>query len=336
MINKELTDEEKYNIGEELRDRTLANGDNWKIVYVSSTNTTYGTGWNYIDTGTILENYGETKYRWVINYDTGDVIRLSNEANKYQYGDNLAVKDGLILNADPINMENENSWGEGVTVYGINEGDGYGWKGTEFKLDGINDYIEVYPSKDMNIETGFTFEFYAKSDSVYVTMLCKTLKGNTDPKVFLNKFRTAWNNMTETGNGFQCCMSMRDCESDWKRSESAEHWIKKDNIGTMNSEKGGYLTMTADIKNNIITLYWNGDIVGATTCSHQWMIDGGLTDNTIPFTIGLQVGGDSYQEVYSQIDIYACRLYNKVLTIDEVKDNYTKTVDYHNMLVGQK
>ena len=60
MINKELTDEEKYNIGEELRDRTLANGDNWKIVYVSSTNTTYGTGWNYIDTGTILENYGET------------------------------------------------------------------------------------------------------------------------------------------------------------------------------------------------------------------------------------------------------------------------------------
>ena len=32
MINKEMSDNEKYNIGEELKDRTLANGDNWKIV----------------------------------------------------------------------------------------------------------------------------------------------------------------------------------------------------------------------------------------------------------------------------------------------------------------
>ena len=32
MINKKLSEDEKYNIGEELIDRTLANGDNWEII----------------------------------------------------------------------------------------------------------------------------------------------------------------------------------------------------------------------------------------------------------------------------------------------------------------
>ena len=81
---------------------------------------------------------------------------------KLAYGDNLAVKDGIILNADPINMGDSNSWGEGVTVYGINEGDGYGWNETEFKLDGMDDYIEVY-TENNSMTDGFTFEFYGKN-----------------------------------------------------------------------------------------------------------------------------------------------------------------------------
>ena len=39
LINREMDKHnEKYNIGEELKDRTLANGDNWKIVSVNSSN----------------------------------------------------------------------------------------------------------------------------------------------------------------------------------------------------------------------------------------------------------------------------------------------------------
>ena len=60
MINKEMSDNEKYNIGEELKDRTLANGDNWKIVSVNDTKEIYGTDWYYVEKGTSLENYGET------------------------------------------------------------------------------------------------------------------------------------------------------------------------------------------------------------------------------------------------------------------------------------
>ena len=114
------------------------------------------------------------------------------------------------------------------------------------------------------------------------------------------------------------------------------HWIAKGNIGTMSSENGGYLTMTIDLEKSKIALYKDGEFVGETVCSHDWMIGGGLTDNFIPFTIGFQTGGTTYTEYYANMNIYACRLYNKVLTSDEVKANYDKTVAYHNVLVQSK
>ena len=333
MINREMTGDEKYNIGEELRDRTLANGDNWKIVSVNDTKQIYGTDWYYVGTGVSLENYGETKHEWVINYNTGEVIELPEEGFiKLAYGENLAVTDGIILNADPINMGNENSWGKGVTVHGIQEGDGYGWNETEFKLDGVDDYIEVYPQADVNIENGLTFEFYAKDEQDYVWMLGKTIKNDNN---YANKFRT---NFFQNEKKFLCCMSGLDSMSDWKEGEvSNRHWISRIVEGNFKEENGGYLTMTANMKDNTTTLYWNGKYIGSTTCSHDWMVSGGLTDNSIPFTIGLLVTGNQYNEVYSKMDLYACRLYNKVLTADEVKANYDKTVAYHNVLVqGEK
>ena len=287
MINKEMTDNDKYNIGEELRDRTLANGDNWKIVSVNDTKQIYGTDWYYVGTGVSLENYGETKHEWVINYNTGEVIELPEEGFvKLAYGENLAVTDGIILNADPINMSDENSWGEGVTVYGIQDGDGYGWNETEFKLDGVDDYIEVYPSNDVNIENGLTLEFYAKSDSSHIPILAKTIKG--DKQNYANKFRTLLEN-----NGFSCCMSNLNSESNCT-IEGKKHWIRKDNI---NIEKGGYLTVTFDIKQNSIFVYWNGDYIDSTTCNYSWMVNGGIIDNLIPFTIGFMTGAGARSDM---------------------------------------
>ena len=327
MINKKMTNEEKYNIGEELRDRTLANGDNWKIVSINETKKIYGTNWYYVGTGINLENYGETKHEWLINYNTGEVIELpEKEYTKLAYGDNLAVKDVIILNADPINMGDSDSWGEGVKVYGVQEGDGYGWNETEFKLDGVDDYIEVYPRENVNIENGLTFEFYGKS-SKSISMLNKTIKGNENTSIYQNNFRTYFE-----GGSLFACMSMLSSESDWIPGESMKHWIRKQNVGTFSSEDGGYLTMTIDLEKNVVSLYWNGKFVDSTICNHDWMVSGGLIDSSIPFTIGLGVRGESYTEYYSKVDIYACRLYNKVLTADEVKANYDNTVAYHNVL----
>ena len=98
--------------------------------------------------------------------------------------------------------------------------------------------------------------------------------------------------------------------------------------------------MTVDRETNIITLYWNGNYIGSTTCSHDWLISGGLTDATIPFTVGMLVGGSDSNgtilvQQYTKADIYAYRLYNKVLTDEEVKQNHDKTVLYHNLLIQE-
>ena len=39
---------------------------------------------------------------------------------------------------------------------------------------------------------------------------------------------------------------------------------------------------------------------------------------------------------YSKLNAYTCRLYNKALTTEEVKDNYDKSVSYHENIIKSK
>ena len=172
-----------------------------------------------------------------------------------------------------------------------------------------------------------TFEFYGRSyEEISTKLLSKTLLGNTNQSVFANKFRTMWES-----ESFRCSMSSLDCLSSWSEAQEGRiHWIKKENVGSMKEEKGGYITMSVDLVSNTVKLYFDGNYVDQTTCDHNWIIGGDLNNPEIPFTIALMCGGDEYTEIYSKMDLYACRLYNKVLTDEEVKDNYNKTVAYHN------
>ena len=329
MMSKNIDESDTLNIGVSLYDRTLENGNKWNIISIVEPYKTYGTGWTYIEKGTELENYGKTNYSWCINIETGEMIQLE-EDNYVQlaYGMNLAVKEGIILNVDPVNMSDEDSFGEGVTLYGVEEGDGYGYNVSELKFDGVDDYLEIYT--DMSMDEGITFEFYAKGPSTKsLPLLAKTIKGETTK--YSGRFRTCFSD-----NDFRCCMSSKKSGSDWQMNEEGmAHWIHKVNVGTFDNEKGNYLTMTVNLKNDTISLYWNGEFIGETVCNHDWLVNGKITDNTIPFTVGLMIGGSTYTETYSKIDLYACRLYNKVLTSEEVKNNYNLTTAYHNLLVEE-
>lgn len=314
----------KYYIGTPLYDRTQENGAIWNIVVINDTQKVYGTGWNYISTGTDIQDYGKTKYAWLVNYNTGDVIQLedSNYLN-LDYTSSLAVTDNLILNIDPSNMSDDTSWGSNVRLLGVEDGDGYGWNGTEINLDGVNDYIEVYTG-DFEITEGVTFEFYGKSESS-IYMLGKTIvnEGN-----YFKRFRTQF-----VGKTFQCCMAGGGliANSPWSPGNTVAHWIYKTIGENFNTDNGNYLTMTVDLNNDTITLYWNGEYVDETVCDHNWIVGGGLTDKSIPFTIGMIVQGDTYTEYYSKVSLYCCRLYNKLLNSEEVKSNYNATVAYHNL-----
>ena len=150
----------------------------------------------------------------------------------------------------------------------------------------------------------------------------KTLKGDDD---FSKRFRIRYIN-----NCFEACFSNKDCESDWKYSEKNKHWIRKALNYDFNSKQGGYITMSVNLETNTISLYLNGEYVDSTNCNHEWLVSGQLTDKTVPFAIGLIVGGSTYIETYSKMELYSCRLYNKVLTDEEISDNYEKTTSYRN------
>ena len=125
-ILEQKLDNTELQIGTLLYDKTMENGTKWHILTNKNDGTTYGTGWNYIPKGTSIANYGVLIQSWLINLETGEMLSINEEDyTETYYGMNLAVTDGLLLNVDPVNMEDEDSWGEGVTLYGVTPGDGY-------------------------------------------------------------------------------------------------------------------------------------------------------------------------------------------------------------------
>ena len=149
-----LDESNKYYIGEELFDRTLENGDKWNIVIDNETLKQYGTGYNYIEKGTEISNYGKTQYDWIVDYNSGEIIQLSTEYTSLSYKSSLAVTDNLVLNIDATNLENEN-WGDIIKHGDVK----YSNENRALYFDGDGDYLEL--SKNADFSNGFTFEIYA-------------------------------------------------------------------------------------------------------------------------------------------------------------------------------
>ena len=164
----EYVEGESTRLGESLYDRTLENGDKWHVV--TANGNVYGTNWNYVEKGTNLGDYGEAKYSWLVNYQTGEIIEL--EEDNYinlSAGDSLAVEDHIIFNLDSSvidgNVSNtkdgiESNLGQGVKINGFNFNDKSGLTSTSFNFDGWDDYIDIPLSIENTFEDGLTLEFY--------------------------------------------------------------------------------------------------------------------------------------------------------------------------------
>lgn len=336
FINNNMSQNNDYSIGEKLYDRNIANGNKWKIIYDTNNEKIYGTNWMFISKETDIDNYGKTLNNWLVNIQTEEILSINDgEYKKLQYGDNLAVTDGLILNVDPINMSDNNSWGDGVTLKGVRDGDGYGFNGNEIKLDGVDDYIEIYTG-DNDMSEGITYEYYGKLKDKTTYLLSKAIRKPDEnwDKRYSQLFRMHINTSIFSARIWLDMNGAVDSESNWK-NEQVYDWITKDfNIEYFNDDEG-YITVTQNLNENTVTIYWNGNYIDKTNVNHNWMIGGGLNENSIPFVIGFQTGGIEYTEMFSSMNIYACRLYNKVLTSEEIKENYNKTVEYRKMLMAQ-
>ncbi len=229
QLDKYMGNVSSEKLGKSLVDRNLENSSIWDIIVEKSENKTYGTGWNYLEKGTILEDYGETKYNWIVNYETGEIIQLEDESyNNFDYKSTIAV-DNPLFNLDSANVGlDKASWGKNATLYyydnekygtveerkkayeeqkGKNVAEynsGYDRQKSEniseyideetgaFNFNG-NNYIEIYNKNGFDFTEGLTFEFYGKITGVESA----TYDNGRSPCVFLSMWDGEYLNQSD-------------------------------------------------------------------------------------------------------------------------------------------
>ena len=163
-----------YHIGKDLYDKTLENGSIWNLIVVNETQEVYGTGWTLIEVGTQLMDYGQAKYNWLVNYSTGEKIRLEkDDYMEFDYSSSMAITDEIIFKIDPTILEgvsteelqnNPEILGENVELKNFNWTEDSGLTSTSFNFDGVDDHINILYDDQEKLNTlyenGLTFEVY--------------------------------------------------------------------------------------------------------------------------------------------------------------------------------
>lgn len=338
ILNEGITKEETDYIGEKLYDRNITNGNKWKIIMLKNSKEVFGTNWRYIPVGTDIDQYGKTKFAWVYDEDTSQAKVLEQDGfMELGYGMNLAVKDNIVLNLDPINMENEETWGD-VNLYGFNgvEKDENGnvisgFSGNSFNFDGVDDYIEIYTDESFTDE-GITIETYGKLDD-RSRGIGNIYKGPVEGSVYAFKY--------SVGNRACVCTPIKYFQltgtfvqgiptgGKYECSGAANDW----SIHLEEHEQEGEEYVTYSLKNNgEFFVMRNGEVVARDKFSDEYVKNYKkyLANKNYPITIGK--GAHGYEINYMAIETYATRLYSRALTEEEAKENQEKTIAYHEIM----
>ena len=326
-MDKTLENKVENGIGKQLYSKTLENSNKWNVIVINDTQATYGDGYKYIEKGTQIENYGETNYNWLVNSNTGEVIRL--EEGKYtelSVGDDLAVEDGLVFNVDSNNMNNSNlsTWGEGVSLHGFDNNTGTTSDGLEF--DGIDDYVEF--KSTANYSKGFTLSFYGiKYNGNHFFSKQKEYDVGYSCRFDLLR------------NIFQFNTSKNRADSKWSKEDDVNNGIL-DIPCSYSFGDIAYFDLTFDASTNKFKLYENNELIDSDVVNDEyWHGENGgeqiFEDDAISCYLGrayVGVGGPNEANwIYSKSTIYTLRLYNRPLNESELKSNYDKTVAAHTI-----
>ena len=329
MINKEVSNNSKYDIGRKLYKKTLENSNIWDVIVINETQEKYDDGWRYISNETEVENYGKTKYNWLVNEDTGEIIQL--EEGKYtelSYKDELAVTEGLVFNVDSNNMDNSDltTWGEGVSLHGFEDNtEEITNKGLNF--DGNNNYVEFKSTADYS--KGFTLSFYGI---------------NYNEGAFLTK-----QNGVDARYSCRFYLFKNQFKFNTSKNNADSKWSGDDSIGN-NGSLGipcpyslgdkAYFDLTFDAEKNEFKLYKDSKLVDSDKVNPDyWHGENGgqqiMEEDSIYCYLGRYFGNDANDENmgwhFTKITIYSLRLYNRPLNENELKNNYDKTIAAHSL-----
>lgn len=328
-MEKNLNNSNKYYIGTKLYDKSIVNGNKWNIIVINDTQEQYGTGWNYIEEGTNISSYGITKNNWLINYETGEIIKLEKENyTNLSYKSGLAVTDGLVFNLDATNIQDSNSWGDGVKLYGFENNEESMYKGNALKFDGVDDYISV--DGNLNVSDKITLEFYGKINGYsennwnYIPIMDAYNAKSTYTNGGCMRLFMLFKNQICANFGYASCGN----SNIWESEQSPQNL---DVTTEINLNTDNMFTVTYNHKNLTYSVYKNGELVQRAILANTYWEN--FIQNEIPNIKYFRIGTTTWNGVTGYYNglVYSARIYNKALTDEEVLENYNKAVAYHNL-----
>lgn len=357
QINKSTNGTSTNQIGEQLYDKNVENGSKWHIIVINDSKKIYGTGWTYIPRGSKISDT-KTNETWLINNSSQEMIKLEDGTfTDLSYKTAVGTIDGLIFNLDPSVIENatkENineKLGSNVELMNFDWNKDSGLTKKSFNFDGVNDYIKIKydneEEKNILAQNGFTFEFYGtynggtsyneKNEVVdnngYKGLFCYW-NGNEKEQASL---RFGINNYGKNifWNAKVGIMGVDALKSDYSHPKAPWNIIYPE-TEKIQSNKEVYFTITLNCTQNnyIHTLYANGEKLYEGNFNNIYWNNFVKDDlqKLKYFCIGRSSMDNNGCWHYSKMNAYSIKLYNRGLSAEEVKDNYNKTVAYHNAL----
>ena len=217
------------------------------------------------------------------------------------------VADGLVLALDPSSLKSYA--GTGTSFYDLSGNSNHGTVingavystslSGYFNFDGSNDYVNVPHSSSINIADNFTVSFWSKQ------------KTNT-AQVPLSKYQSGVRGWVFVYNNTANLMSFDGRNQTADGYKNAESSVPAP-LGVWNHYTG--------VKSGVnMIIYQNGVATGSTT----WSSAGDMTTSS-NLTVGSLNG-----TAYSACDVGQILYYNRVLTDDEIMQNYDATKNKYN------
>lgn len=359
ILENEL--DNNFNLGKKLYDKTIENGNKWDVIILKDNNKTYGTNYIYVEKGTQISSNQTAEFSWIINSKTGEIIKLTEDNYiELSYNSSVGSTEGLIFNLDPSIIEDSNKdnieskMGENVELINFDWNENSGLTKKSFNFDGVNDYIKIQydneKEKQTLAENGFTFEFYG------------ILNGGTsytpDGTTYNIKYQGIfcyWNGKENNQALFRFGIDSRSSFMSLKWNAGygkfLSDYMEADNIqwnihykNVYEPEKKHYYTITLNTKDVYKigeeeyykqTMYMDGNkLYEGNYNKKNWDEFVNKYLSTLKyFCIGKSSMDKDGAWHYSKMNTYTLKLYNRGLNEEEVKNNYNKSVAYHNALL---
>ena len=351
QIEMNTNNDSKTKIGKKLYDKNIENGSKWDIIVINDSKKIYGTGWRFIEKGSKIGDATANK-AWLINNQTQEIIKLEDDSyTELSYTSSVGTTEGLIFNLDPSIIENatkdniNEKLGENVELINFDWNENSGLTKNSFNLDGVNDYIKIRydneEEKNILAQNGLTFEFYGKLDD--------GTSYNPNNEVISSNYKGIfcyWNGLENKQADFRFGIKNQEniiwntgygkYVSDY--SENTAPWnIKYPQSDKIKRNQEVYFTISIDCSQEeyIHTLYVNGEKLYPGKLSKEYwnyILTQNYLENLNYFCIGRSSFGHDGTWMYSKMNAYSIKLYNRGLNDQEVKDNYNKAVAYHELL----